>query len=114
MFYFIKDAGLLNFVDDKKVVTFPNTVNDLFPELQGTEKAIEWFCLNEMLVNFNKFQYIIINRPGKLIEFYRLQIDNLEFDLENSVTWFGVKCKYSICKYLVKYCITILEVHILT
>ena len=34
LFYFIKDTQLLNFADDKTIVTFSNSVDDFITELQ--------------------------------------------------------------------------------
>ena len=58
----MQDGELINFADENTVVNFPNSVDDLFLELQKeSEEVIEWLCSNEMLVNPNKFQSIIIN-----------------------------------------------------
>ena len=71
LFYFIWDAQLLNFVDDNTIATFSNSADDLITDLQKeSENAIDWFCLNEMVTNPNKFQSIIISRLGKLKNSY--------------------------------------------
>ena len=58
----MQDGELLNFADENTVVNFPNSVDDLFLELQKeSEEVMEWLCSNEMLENPNKFQSIIIN-----------------------------------------------------
>ena len=42
LFYFIKDAQLINFADDNTIVTFSNSVDELITDLQkGTENAID-------------------------------------------------------------------------
>ena len=57
----MQDAELLIFTDKNIVVTFPNSVDDLFHELQKeSEKTIEWFSSNKIKGNSNKFQFIII------------------------------------------------------
>ena len=56
LFYFIKDAHLLNFADDHTTATFSNSVDDLITDLQKeSENAIDWLRLNKMVVNPNKF-----------------------------------------------------------
>ena len=60
LFYYIKDAQLLNFSDDNKIAAFSNSVDDLTTDLQKeSENAID---SNEMVVNPDKFKSIIINR----------------------------------------------------
>ena len=73
LFYFIKDAQLLNFTDDSTIATLSNSVDDLITDLQKeSENAIDWFRSNEMVVNLDKFQSIIIKRLGKLKNSYEL------------------------------------------
>ena len=92
MFYFMKDAKLLNFVDDNTIATFSNSVDDLITDLQKkSENAIDWFRSNEMVVNPDKFQSILINRLGKLKDPSEVLIDNHKTDSENSVTWLGIE-----------------------
>ena len=57
MFYFIKDALLLNFADDTAVSTYSDSVDDLITDLQKeSENAIDWFRSNKIVVNPDKFQ----------------------------------------------------------
>ena len=95
LFYFIKDAQLLNFADDNTIATFSNSVDDLITNFQkDSENATDWFHSNQTVVNPDKFQSIIINRLGKLKDSYKLLISNgfycTKFD-------FPVN---SFCKYL--------------
>ena len=77
LFYFLKDAQLLNFIDDNTIATFSNSVDDLITDLQKeSENAIDWFCSNKMVVNLDKFQSIIVNMLGKLKDSYELSIDH--------------------------------------
>ena len=92
LFYFIKDAQLLNFADDNTIATFSNSVDDLVTNFQkDSENAIDWFCSNQTVVNPDKFQSIIINRLGKLKDSYELLIGNHKLDSENSVTVLGIE-----------------------
>ena len=66
LFYFIKDAQLLNFADDNTIATFSNSVDDLITDIQKeSENVIDWFRSNEMVVNRDKAQSIVINRLEK-------------------------------------------------
>ena len=92
LFYFIKDAQILNFADDNTIAIFSNSVDDLITDLQKeSENAIDRFRSNEMVVNPDKFQSIIINRLGKLKDSYELLIDSHKIDSENSVTLSGIE-----------------------
>ena len=75
LFYFIKDARLLNFADDNTIATFSNSFGDLITDLQKeSENAIDRFHSNKMTVNPDKFQSIIINGLAKLKDSYELLI----------------------------------------
>ena len=84
----IKSSTLFEKVaDENTIATFSNIVDDLITDLQKESgNALDWFRSNEMVVNPDKFQYIIINRLGKLKNYYELLIDNHKIDSENSVT----------------------------
>ena len=83
LFYFIKDAQLLNFANDDTIATFSNSVDDLLVEPQKESgRAIDWFRSNEIVVNPKEFQSIIINALGKLKDSYKLQIHSHENDLK--------------------------------
>ena len=92
LFYFIKDAQILNFPDDNTIAIFSNSVDDLITDLQKeSENALGRFRSNEMVVNPDKFQSIIINRLGKLKDSYELLIDGQKTDSEDSVTLLGIE-----------------------
>ena len=91
LFYFRKDAQLLNFADDNTIAT-SDSVDDLIIDLhKESENAIDWFRLNKMVVNPDKFQSIIINRLEKLKDSCKLLTDNHKTNLENSVILLGIK-----------------------
>ena len=87
LFYFIRDAQLLNFADGNTIATFSNSADDLITDLQKeSDNAIDWFCSNEMAVNSDKFQSIIIKRFGKLKNSYQLLTEDHKIDSKKSVT----------------------------
>ena len=84
LFYFIKDAQLLNFTDDNTIATCSNSVDNLINDLQKeSENAIDWFRSNEMVLNLDKFQSIMISRLGKL--------KSHKTDSENSLTLLSIE-----------------------
>ena len=86
LFYFIKEAQLLDFADENTIV------DDLITNLQNeSENAIDWFRSNEMVVNPDKFQSIIINRLRKIKGSYELITDNHKIDSGNSITLLGIE-----------------------
>ena len=92
LFYFIKDAQLLSFMDGTTSATFSKNIDDLIADLQKEfENAIDWFRSNEMVVNLDKFQSIIINRLGKFKNSYELLIENRKVYSKNFVTLLGTK-----------------------
>ena len=92
LFYFIKDAQLLSFMDGTTSATFSNNIDDLTADLQKEfENAIDWFCSNEMVVNLDTFQSIIINRLGKFKNSYKLLIENHKVYSKNFVTLLGIE-----------------------
>ena len=83
LFYFIKDAQLLSFMDGNTSATFSNNIDDLIADLQKEfENAIDWFHSNEMVVNLDKFESIIINK---------LLIENHKVYSKNFVTLLGIE-----------------------
>ena len=46
---------------------------------------MDWFHSNKMVVNPHKFRSNIVNKLGKFIYSYKLQIGNHEINSENSV-----------------------------
>ena len=59
-----------------------------------------------MVVSFDKFQSIIINRLGKLKKSYQLLMENHKIDLENFVTLLGIEAdnKLNFEKHVTRVC----------
>ena len=85
LFYPIKDAQLLNFINANLLKYVDYLITNLQKEY---ENAMDWSLLNRMVVNHDKFQSILINRIGKLKDCYELLIDNHKIDSEKSATLF--------------------------
>ena len=61
-----KNSKLHNFVDDNTITCSSSTLSQLIKDLQSeANKATDWFKMNNMIVNPEKFQAIIIDRKGQ-------------------------------------------------
>ena len=62
-FYIILMASAHNYADDKTLISFDKTLEDLIKILEHKcEVALTWFRSNKMMVNPNKFQAILLNK----------------------------------------------------
>ena len=65
----IENSELHNFADDNTISCSSETLRDLITNLEiESNKTTEWFKVNNMIVNPDKFQSIIIDRKGKTME----------------------------------------------
>ena len=68
---------MLNFPDDNTISAAENTTEKLISTLeQDNQAAIDWFKINEMIVNPDKFQAIIIKKNCRMKDSYALNINN--------------------------------------
>ena len=78
----ISNSELLNFADDNTIKAAENTVEELINTSEKeSQAAIDWFVLNEMIVNPHKFQAIVVKRNNKMKNSYSL---NINWDVINS------------------------------
>ena len=65
LFLFINELELADFADDNTIYTARKSVKELIEILKKESKsAIDWFKINDMMVNPDKFQTIIL-KSGK-------------------------------------------------
>ena len=61
-------ASLYNFADDNTLSAFATTVSELIKILESeSEVVIDWFKINKMVVNPDKFQAIILDKRKEII-----------------------------------------------
>ena len=61
-----KNSKLHNFADDNTITSLSGTLSQLIKDLQGeANKATDWFEMDNMIVNPEKFQAIIIDKKGQ-------------------------------------------------
>ena len=57
---------MLNFADDSTISATENTIEKLISTLdQDSQAAVDWFKINEMIVNPDKFQAIVVRDGSK-------------------------------------------------
>ena len=66
LFLFLKDVDLANFADDNTIYTANKSIEKLLEVLERESKsAIDWFKINDMIVNPDKFQAMILSSNKK-------------------------------------------------
>ena len=68
---------MLNFADDNTISAAEKTIEKLISTLeQDSQAAIDWFKINEMIVNPDKFQAIVVKKNCRMKDSYALNINN--------------------------------------
>ena len=83
----LKNSDIYNFADDN---TISVASKNRYTLKNKSESAVNWFRNNNMIVNPDKFKFMLLQKfPKKLIQ-KKLQIDNNEIESENYVTLLGI------------------------
>ena len=91
IFLFINEVELANFADDNTIYTSKKDVKKVLKVLEKESKsAIDWFKMNDMIVNLDKFQAMILSFDKKEKK-YDLNINNSIISSEKSVTLLGIE-----------------------
>ena len=92
LFFFIESSSIHNFADDNTLSTWANTVSDLINKLElDSNIAIEWFKMNKMIVNPDKFQAIVLNKKRSDLTNTNFQVDNQVIKSVSSVELLGIQ-----------------------
>ena len=83
LFLFINEVELANFADDNTIYTTKKNV-------EGLIKAIDWFEINNMIVNTDKLQAMILSSDKKENK-YDLKINDSIISSEKSLTLLGIE-----------------------
>ena len=63
-----KNVELRTFADDNTITSLSDTLSQLIKDLQSeANKVTNWFKMNNMIANPEKFQTITIDKKGKTI-----------------------------------------------
>ena len=83
----LKNSDIYNFADENTISVASKNRDTL---KNKSESAINWFRNNNMILNPDKFKFMLLQKfPKKVIQ-KKLQIDNNEIESENSVTLLGI------------------------
>ena len=83
---------MLNFADDNTINAAENTIEKLISILEQDSQAdIDWFILNEMIVNPDKVQAIAVNKNCRMKDSYVLNINKQTINSENCVKLLGIE-----------------------
>ena len=92
LYLWISKTDLLHFADNNTVCAAENTKEKLISTLeQDSQAAIDWFKINEMIVNPDKFQAIVIKKNCRMKDSYALNINNQTINSENCVKLLGIE-----------------------
>ena len=97
-YLWITKTDLLNFADDNTISAPEKTIEHLISTLEKeSQAAVEWFKMNEMIVNPDKFQEIIIKKNSKMKDSYPLNINDQKISSENCVQLLGIEIDNKLC-----------------
>ena len=83
---------MLNFSDDNTISAAENTVEKPISALeQDSQAAIDWFKINEIIVNPDKFQVLVVKKNSRKKDSYALNINNQTINSGNSVKLLGIE-----------------------
>ena len=88
----IENAELHNFTDDNTILCTEKSLEESIKSLTyASEKAVQWFKENMMLVNPDKFQAIIIDRKSQQDNPTSIKINVININSENGVRLLGLE-----------------------
>ena len=92
LFFFVVLASLYNFADDNTLSAFATTVSELIKILESeSEVVIDWFKINKMVVNPDKFQAIILDKRKRDHTDEHITVDNQQIKVVSSVKHLGLQ-----------------------
>ena len=95
-YLWITKTDLLNFADDNTISAAEKTIKNLISTLES-QAAIEWFKMNDMIVNPGKFQAIIIKKNSKMKDSYPPNIKDQKINSANCVKVLGIEIDNKLC-----------------
>ena len=97
-YLWIAQTDMLNFADDNTISAAEKTMENLISTLEEeSQAAIEWFKMNDMIVNPDKFQAIIIKKNSKMKDSYPLNINDRKINSENCVKLLVIEIDNILC-----------------
>ena len=91
-FYFIRNASVHNFADDNTITSFAKSVTNLIKILEDESKAaINWFSINQMIANPDKFKAIIFDKRNTDFSKTKLAVNGQNLEIVTSVKLLGIQ-----------------------
>ena len=85
-----ENSDIYNFADDNTISSISKEKEALLTTLEKeSEKAVDWFRRNNMIVNPEEFQSMILERSGNS-EVHTIEIDSNKTETTNSVDLLGI------------------------
>ena len=92
----LENSEVYNFAGDNTISSISKEKEALLTSLEkDLEKAFDWFRQNHVIVNPEKFQSMILQRPGNSDE-HRIEIDGSKIETTNSVDPLGIHVDYKL------------------
>ena len=91
LFFFVVLASLHNFADDNALSAFATTVSELIKTESESEVVIDWFKINTMVVNPDRFQAIILDKHKRDHTDEHITVDNQQIKVVSSVKRLGLQ-----------------------
>ena len=91
-FFFIESSSIHNFTDHNTLPVCTNIISDLINKLESDNNiAIEWFKMNKMIVNPDKFQAIVLNKKRSDLTNTNFQVDNQMIKSVSSLEFLAIE-----------------------
>ena len=95
--YYVLQSDLHNFADDNTISAISDTVSGLVNSLTDkANKAVNWFHVNKMIVNPEKFKAILLTKSKENTAGYPIILRGHEIESEDLVTLSGVTIDYKL------------------
>ena len=92
LFFFIESSAIHNFADYDIFSACASTISDLINKLESYNNiAKEWFKMNKMMVNPDKFQAMVLNKKRSDLTNTNFQVDNQVIKSVSSVELLGIQ-----------------------
>ena len=91
LFFFVVLASLHNFADDNALSAFATTVSELIKIESESEVVMDWFKINTMVVNPDRFQAIILDKQKRDHTDEHITVDNQQIKVVSSVKLLGLQ-----------------------
>ena len=89
LYLWVSKTDLLNFADGNTISVAENAIEKLISTLeQDSQAAIDWFKINEMIVNPDKFHAIVVKKNCRMKDCYALNINKTAWNRNRQYTIF--------------------------